>query len=147
ETTWKVPRPRHDVHLVALAIGPGVASPHWQTAKPYQPTSPEWTPYTLGCSGAVWLDGDGDGRCSCARDYAERLFVATGGKLAKLTNALGDYDAATAAHAAQLYRAAGGSLLSEEFAGAQKNAAPRIQAGFRAYVEAWRENEQARAAR
>ena len=64
--TWKLPRPKHDVHLVAIALGKGIDGPYWPTAKPYQPTSPDWEPRTLGVSGAVWLDGDGDGRRTSA---------------------------------------------------------------------------------
>ncbi len=58
---WTIDRPQHDVHLVALATGPGVTGPWWPMAKPYQPTSPEFVPQAFGCSGAVWMDGDGDG--------------------------------------------------------------------------------------
>jgi hypothetical protein len=31
---WKIPRPRHDVHLVAIALGPGIDEGYWRTAKP-----------------------------------------------------------------------------------------------------------------
>src|SRR5690606_4064476 len=37
---WMIPRPVHDVHLVAIGRGPGINGPYWKTAKPYQPTSP-----------------------------------------------------------------------------------------------------------
>jgi hypothetical protein len=59
--TWRLPAPRHDVHLVAIATGPGVTAPYWPTAKPYQPTSADFTPYVLGLSGAVFVDADGSG--------------------------------------------------------------------------------------
>lgn len=55
---WIVPKPKHDAFLVAIATGPGIAGLYWKTAKPYQPDSPEWTPRTVGASGAVWLDVD-----------------------------------------------------------------------------------------
>jgi hypothetical protein len=145
--TWKLPRPRHDVHLVAIALGPGVSGPYWLTAKPYQPTSPDWMPYVLASSGAIWLDGDGDGRRSSAHDYADRLFAEAHGDTAKLITALGTFDAATAAQAAHLLRTTGHSLESEELVAAVKAAAPPVQAGFRSYVEAWRENERAHAQR
>jgi hypothetical protein len=79
--TWTLPRPKHDVHLVAIATGPGIKGLFWPAAKPYQPTSPQWEPRTIGCSGAVWLDADGDGRRTAAYDYAQRLFAASGGDL------------------------------------------------------------------
>ena len=40
---WTLPRPPHDVSLVAVASGPGVTAPYWAIARPYQPTSREWT--------------------------------------------------------------------------------------------------------
>ena len=66
------PAPAHDVHLVAVATGPGVTAPHWPTAKPYQPTSPNFTPYVLGVSGAVFVDVDGSGAFDSALTYARR---------------------------------------------------------------------------
>lgn len=141
---WTLPRPAHDVHLVAIALGPGITGAYWPTAKPYQPTSPDWTPYVLGSSGAIWVDADGDGRRSSARDYAERLFAASKGDFAKLLTALATFDAAVAAQAAHLYRTSGGSFESEEFSRALKAASPPAQAGFQTYLKAWRENERSR---
>jgi hypothetical protein len=147
QADWLIPRPRHDVHLVAIAIGPGIDGPWWKTAKPYQPVSPDWEPHVIGCSGAVWLDVDGDGRPTAAFDYAQRVYAATAGGLAKLVAGLAEYDAATSAQAAHLFRAAGGSLTSAESQAVLQVAAPGVQTGFRRYLEAWRENEIARAAR
>jgi hypothetical protein len=144
---WQIPRPKHDVHLVALALGPGIDGPYWATAKPYQPTSPDWRPYTLGISGAVWFDADGDGVHTPARKYAERALAAAGGDPAKLVAALGDYDAPIASQAAHLYRAAGGSLTAEPLVEALKTVPPAVAEGFRAYREAWRENELAQVQR
>jgi hypothetical protein len=131
--------------LVAVASGPGITGPYWPTAKPYQPTSPEWEAQVVGVSGALWLDGDGDRRRQSARDYAERVFADSDGALAKLIRALADYDAAVSAQAAHFYRQTGASLLSDELQQALKEAAPQVQAGFREYTQAWRENEFSRA--
>jgi hypothetical protein len=141
-----IPRPRHDVHLVAIAIGPGIDGPWWKTAKPYQPESPDWQPHVIGCSGAVWLDADGDGRPTAAFDYAQRAYAACDGDLGKLVAALIEYDAATAAQGARLFHAAGGSLTSAESQVVLQAAEPAVQTGFRRYLEAWRDNEVARAA-
>lgn len=138
EGVWKLPALAHDVHLVAIAIGPGIDGPYWATAKPYQPLSPDWEPHIFGFSGAVWLDADGDGKRSTAREYAERVFAKTGSDLPQLTAALATYDAAIAAQAAHLYRIAGGSLLSDDFSAALQTAAPSVRQGFRLYVDAWR---------
>ena len=137
---------RLDEDLVAIAIGPGIDGPWWKTAKPYQPVSPDWEPHVIGCSGAVWLDVDGDGRPTSAFDYAQRAYAAAAGDLAKLVAGLAEYDAATSAQAAHLFHSAGGSLTSAESQSVLQASAPGVQTGFRRYLEAWRENEIARAA-
>ncbi len=70
---WRLPKPHHDVHLVAIASGPGVSAPYWPTAKPYQPTSIDFSPYVIGVSGAVFVDADGSGTFESAFEYARRL--------------------------------------------------------------------------
>lgn len=147
QATWKLPRPAHDQHLVAVAMGEGIDEPYWPTARPYQPTSTDWQPHTLGISGAVWVDGDGDGRRSPAREYAERMFAETGGDLSKLAQALQPFDAAVSTHAAQLYRTGGENLRGEEYERIMKSAPPHVAAGFQTYWLAWRDNELARASR
>jgi len=139
--TWNIPRPKHDVHWVAIALGKGIDGPHWATAKPYQPTSPDWQPQTLGISGAVWIDGDGDQRHTPARQYAQRAVAAAAGDPAKLVAGLATYDAPIAAQAASLWRSVGNSLTAEPLLAELKSAPPAVAEGFRAYREAWRENE------
>lgn len=131
EHTLTLPRPKHDVCFVAVALGPGIENPHWPTAKPYQPASPDWQPYVLGVSSPIWLDGDGDGRQSTPREYAEQLVANCHGDAAKVCTALTSFDAATTAQAAHLLRLNGQSLDAYEI--------------FRPYLDAWRENERARA--
>ncbi|MBS0206710.1 MAG: CehA/McbA family metallohydrolase [Planctomycetes bacterium] len=142
--TWKIPRPRHDVHLVAIAMGPGVERISWRTAKPYQPTSTDDRTHVIGCSGAVWLDVDQDGRPTSARDYAERMFDSKQFDIGALVNRLAEYDAAVAAHSAHLLRVSGVSLTDERLQAALKSAPESTQTGFRQYQDAWRENEIAR---
>ena len=145
-TEWIIPRPSHDVHLVAIATGPGITSPHWKTALPYQPTSPDFEPTSLGCSGAVWLDVDGDGRRSSARDYAEFAVGSSGGNLEAMLEKLETYDEATAAQAAFVFHRQAGidkqnPFLSSDIQAAVRNAAPHVQDGIRNYVAAWRRNQ------
>ncbi len=144
---WTLPKPKHDVHLVAIATGPGIDGLSWRTAKPYQPASPQWEPRVVGCSGAVWLDADGDGRKTAAYDYAQRLFAESRGDLAKLVGGLREYDAAVAAQSAHQFQSSGGSVLSETTRALLKIAAPATQEGFRVYLDAWRENQRVRAVR
>ncbi len=141
---WKIPRPEHDVHLAVIAQGPGVDGLFWKTAKPYQPTSPDFQSLVIGASGAVWLDADGDGRRTPAFDYAQRLVAASGDDLPALVKSLADYDEAVAAQAAHLWQRPGRSLLSDESQAALKNAPPQTARGIRAYLDAWRESQLAR---
>ncbi|MBK8506024.1 MAG: PHP domain-containing protein [Saprospiraceae bacterium] len=99
---WRLPKPKHDVHLVAIALGLGIDGLYWKTAKPYQPASPEWKAQVVGCSGAIWLDVDGDGRRTSAHQYAIRAVDRSSGDLAALLEILADYDEAVAAQAAHL---------------------------------------------
>jgi hypothetical protein len=146
EGNWKILRPKHDVYLVAIALGKGVDGPYWPTAKPYQPTSPDFQPTTLAASGAVRIDADGDGRFSCAREYAERALLKSGGDVQKLITELTAYDAAVAAQAMSLYQASGGQW-NDELQTAAAAAPPHVAAGMRDFWQAWRANELARAAR
>jgi hypothetical protein len=132
--------PRHDIHLVAIATGPGISGLYWPTAKPYQPTSPDWQPYVLGVSGAIFIDGDGDGRWTSPRECAERLFAEHRDDLPKFSDALAKTDNAVAAQAAHVLRMAGISLDSDQISPEIRNGD-----GFRAYRNAWQENERARA--
>lgn len=146
KTEWTIPRPKHDVHLVAIATGPGITGFHWKTAKPYQPTSEDWVPTSLGCSGAVWLDVDGDGRQSSARDYAEHVNGISGGKIEDLLKNLETYDEATAAQAAFVsHRQTGldkqNPFLNGDVQAAVRKAAPQVRTGIQKYVDAWRRNQ------
>ncbi|HUG67381.1 MAG TPA: CehA/McbA family metallohydrolase [Pirellulaceae bacterium] len=144
---WKLPTPRHDVHLVAIAVGPGIESLHWRTAKPYQPDSIDPGTSVLGCSGAVWIDADGDGMRTPARRYAEQVFARADGNLDSLFRELAGYDEAVAAQTAFLLQASGRSPLDEVIRDAVRGAAPRVQRGFAAYLSAWLENQRAQTER
>lgn len=146
KTEWIIPRANHDVHLVAIATGPGITGPYWKTALPYQPTSPDFEPTSLGCSGAVWLDVDGDGRRSSARDYAEFAVGSATGKLDAVLENLKSYDEATAAQAAFVVHRQSGldkqnPFLSGDAQAAVRKAEPHVRNGIQKYVDAWRRNQ------
>ena len=144
---WTIPKPRHDVHLVAIATGKGIEGQFWRMAKPYQPIRPEWEPRSFSCSGVVWLDMDHDGRRTSARDYAQTLFEDAGNDWKKLVASLSDYDEAVAAQAAHLVTRSGTSPLSEPLQKAVLAGTSATKFGFQAYREAWRASEIARAKR
>jgi hypothetical protein len=104
QATWSIPRPRHDLYLVAVAIGPGVDQPYWPCAKPYQPMSPDFTSYVLGSTGPIYIDADDSGRFDFPHDYAARIVDAAHGDIPATIAALAEYDTATAAQAAMLLR-------------------------------------------
>ncbi|HTD68251.1 MAG TPA: CehA/McbA family metallohydrolase [Candidatus Limnocylindria bacterium] len=114
EVEWTVPRPKQDVFLVVIATGPGVTAPHWPVSKPYQSSSPRWTPLVIGATNPIRIDADGDGKFSSARDYARRL-VNIAKDAQQLVESLREYDDAVAIQAAALARQRGFDLASPEF--------------------------------
>ena len=144
---WSIPKPHHDVHLVAIATGKGIEEQYWQMAKPYQPVKPEWEARSFGCSGVVWLDIDQDGRSTSARDYAQKLFVDANHDWERLVGDLSNYDEAVAAQTAHFVSQSGTSIFSETLQKAVRGGTLATQSGFQAYREAWRASEMARAIR
>lgn len=103
---FTLPRPAHDVHLVAIATGPGTTVPFWEISRPYQPTSKTVNPRVIGSTNPIWIDADGDGRFSSARAYAAKLVAAAAGDRAKLQRALAGYDEAVGTQAADRWETA-----------------------------------------
>lgn len=92
--TWKLPKPAHDVHLVAIATGPGVREPFWEVPRPYQPSSKSLTPRVIGATNPIWIDADGDGRFESAFAIAQELFGRLGGDPDRMRAVLDSHDAA-----------------------------------------------------
>ena len=130
---WTIPRPAHDVHLVALAIGPEVTAPFWAVPKPYQPTSPKWTGRVIAATNPIWLDADGDGRFTAARGYARQLVEHHGKNPPALLSELARFDEATAAQAASLCVAVGMDINSDSFRRALGSAAESVRRGFESF--------------
>jgi hypothetical protein len=145
EGSWTLPHCKHDYYLAAVATGPGVTGLYWPIAKPYQPTSPKVERRVLGATGAVWIDGDGDGQWTSAREYAMRLWREAKEDVPKFIGLLGNHDEATAVQAAALLRAKGVSLYDVAVLDGAKTAGQHVEIGFRAYADAWRESQLARA--
>jgi len=93
---WTLPKPAHDVHLVAIATGPGVTEPFWEIPRPYQPSSKTFVPRVIGSTNPIWVDADGDGRFQSAFAYAQSLVQQHGADREKLGETLKRYDAAIA---------------------------------------------------
>ncbi|HEV3484001.1 MAG TPA: hypothetical protein VG106_01235, partial [Vicinamibacterales bacterium] len=138
EDTWRLAKPRQDVHLVAIAEGPGVAAPYWPTARPYQPTSIEFTPYVLAVSGAVFVDADGSGRFESAHEYARREISAADGDVRSLATKLGAYDGAVAVQAASLLRGQSGEDFEARIRSMLQIAPAHVARGLSTYLDAWK---------
>jgi hypothetical protein len=141
---WRLPRFKHDVHLAAIATGPGVKEPFWPIARPYQPASPVWHSYVVGSTGAVWIDADASGRFDPAFDYAAQLVEESGNEVAKVESRLADYDEAVASQTARILHLRKLRTPAELLEAASRTDAAAIRSGFQAYVEAWKESEVAR---
>ncbi len=144
---WRLSRPRHDIHLVAVARGPGVRGLHWPIAKPYQPSSNAWRPFVFGSTGIVRLDGDGDGKWSSARTYAESAMSKADGKLTPLLDALREYDPSVAVFAAHQWRLAGGEIDSAETTKALARASEQTRKAFLDFARSEGESLRAQASR
>lgn len=142
--TWKIPVSEQDLQLVVLAQGPMNYRPFWPIAKPYQPVSSEWKPGIMGCSGAVWIDGDGDGKRTSAYHYAQKLVADANGDMKKLVDQLSSYDAAVALQAASVLQAQGIALTDSTLTQALAIAPKTVQTGFRQFGQAWQLSEQKR---
>jgi hypothetical protein len=131
---WSIPRPAHDVHLVAIATGPAVTAPFWAIPRPYQPTSPRWQGRLIGSTNPVRLDADGDGQFTAARGYAKRLLTRHGGNASALLGALGNFDEAVAAQTAELWVESGRSMDAPEFVDSLRSVAPQVRRGMAAFA-------------
>jgi hypothetical protein len=134
EVSWEIPRPGHDIYLVAVASGSGVSVPFWALPRPFQPTARAWTPRVVGVANPIYVDGDGDGAWTSPRRYAEHLVERMGAEPAHLLPALALYDEAVAAQAAGLCETAGIDVRAPELARAMNAAAEPVRRGFAAFA-------------
>ncbi|CAN5912153.1 hypothetical protein BH24BAC1_BH24BAC1_14970 [soil metagenome] len=145
--SWVLPRPIHDVHLVAVAEGPGRHLPFWPIAKPYQPASPTWEPRVFGSSGAVWVDADGDGAPTSAHAYALKLVADAKERPRSLLRKLAPYDEAVAMQAAALLQERGVAPDGPEMTRALRKATPATKQGVEQFASEWKASQAVRARR
>jgi hypothetical protein len=131
---WTIPKPHYDVHLVAIATGPGVREPYWNIPFPYQPTDRERDPQVLGLSNPVYLDADGDGHYTPPRGVAQALLMKVGTDPEKLLPALADYDEAVVTQVAALCEAQVVEIRGAAFQELLLRAAEHVQRGFANYL-------------
>jgi hypothetical protein len=76
---WELPKAAHDMHLIAIATGPGIKEAFWEIPRPYQPSSKTFTSRVIGATNPVWIDADGDGKFESAFAIAQRVLREAGG--------------------------------------------------------------------
>jgi hypothetical protein len=129
--SWTIKTSGQDVFLVVIAEGPGRSTSFWQIPKPYQRSSPEWSPKIIGASGAIWIDGDKDGKRTSAIDYANKVITSSANNLNKIIAGLARYDEAVSVQAAAILYKKGILVSSEKLL---KQASPVVQRGFIAFT-------------
>ena len=128
-------RPFHDVYLVGIATGPGITAPFAETPKPYQPSSKIFTPKVLASTNPIWIDGDGDGKYTSPRGYAEQLVKDYGTNPERLLAALAPYDDAVVTQTLALCRERGADLRNRTLQAAAKDATPAIQKALKQILD------------
>jgi hypothetical protein len=136
---WRLPRPKHDLFLVAVAEGPGKYLPFWPIAKPYQHDCTVWTPHVMGSTGAIWIDADNDNHFTPAYEYAKELIEASKGDMNILMKELSSFDEAVSVQAAAILYEKGEDLTSPNITAPLVQASALTKAGFRRFINALKE--------
>jgi hypothetical protein len=131
---WKIGRPKNDIHLIAVASGPGVREQYWPLSRPYQPSTPLWNPRVFGITNPVWIDADGDGAFTAPRALAAKVVTEHDKDLAALTAELAHFDEAVATQAASLLQDRGTDVRSPAVSRALQGAAEPVRRGFAAFA-------------
>ena len=129
-----LPSPKHDTHLIAIATGPGITEPFWESPRPYVPTSRKHEPRVQGATNPIFFDGDGDGKYAPPRLQAEQMFTKYSKDLSSLFSTLSSKDSAIAAQLASVMHRSGLKLnlpsIRKHWAA---NSSTRL--GFEAYLK------------
>ncbi len=137
---WRIPLSQlaGDAWLCVVAKGEGIEKAYWPTAKPYQPDSIDFVPYTFACSGPVRVDVDRDGRYSSPHQYARRTIDRLAGDLVAVMKALEPLDPAVAIQAASIL--ASEHMEPKEVAKAVDASSEKVRKAFAEYDRALRQS-------
>jgi hypothetical protein len=100
--SFTLPAPAHDVYLVAIASGPGIVEPFWQTPRPYQKDTTVWAPRNYGITNPFRVDADQDGNWESPREIAQRLVLENVNNFVGLQRTLSSVDDAVFAQLVEL---------------------------------------------
>ena len=92
--SFKITKPRHDSHLVCIALGDGIKDESWKT----------YADYTLAATNPVWIDADGDGKFTTPRETARLLLRSSKQTLDSLKQIAQNEDGGLAVQAMSLAR-------------------------------------------
>ena len=137
EGSWSVKKQNQDIFLVVVTDADQKSLPFWPIVKPFQPTSSHWNPYVLGCSGAVWIDMDGDGKRTSALDYAKRIVDKHAHNLKELIRQLNQYDGAVTVQAMSILMDRGSVLKGKGFEEAKKLANESTRVAIGKFAQQW----------
>jgi hypothetical protein len=93
----------NDAYLVAIATGPGLREPYWDTPRPYQASSKRFVPRLLAATNPVWIDVDGNGRFDSANAIAAEILERSSNAKRAL-DACAERDSAVVVQLAELLR-------------------------------------------
>ncbi|MEZ6129464.1 MAG: hypothetical protein R3C59_12340 [Planctomycetaceae bacterium] len=136
---------RQDAFVVAVVSGPGVSGLHWPIGKPCQPTSTEWTSRCIAVTGAIWIDSDGDGKRTSAKQYAATLCRTFDNNPKQIFNSLANYDRPVGMHVAANFMANSKTEFLPNVLPLCREQPDFIGQAFRDYHELWRQSQRARA--
>ncbi|MFT4647949.1 MAG: hypothetical protein ACI9X4_001164 [Glaciecola sp.] len=110
--TSEMKLPDHDYWLVAVVQGAKVTEPFW----------PMRNDYTLASTNPIYVDVDGDGQFSCARQLAEDGLQEVGTEAAAVLGFLSGVDGAVAAQVMRLVRMEYRKQAKDRIQGLERNA-------------------------
>jgi hypothetical protein len=138
-----LPPTDRDQHWVAIAEGQPLLKNVWPIAKPYQPTSPDWSPKMVGVSGAIWIDADGNGQRTTPIAQAAAL-IEQHDELSALMAAISDCDIATVLCVFDILESRGFAPTDSRLRKQVDASGPTIKDAFALFADSWRSSQKAR---
>jgi len=138
EEKFMLPRPQHDIHVVAVAEGPGINAPYWPIAKPFQPRSADIHPIVLGVTNAIRIDADNDGKFTSAYEYAKQLWDSCGGNLSAYVKRLAGYHQSVSIQAGRVLAEGRREVLSPQIQKIFAQGRPHVRNGFKKFTDGFR---------
>ena len=141
--TWHLNELQNDTHLIAMATGPGNIGPSWPIPNPYQPSEDTFVPRIAGATNPIWVDRDGDGEFSSAREIAERLWIQNDKSVAKVVRRLIGFDVSVGIQVADLALQFGTPFWDELSIEESRQLNADLQTGI-ARLQSWHEETRAK---